>query len=58
MSNKPVKPNITIQMNEVRSVNSRLLDIESLFVELVKELKAAGVVSSDFPTPKVDYHDH
>jgi hypothetical protein len=54
MSNKPVKPNKPIKMNEVRSVNSRLLDIESLFVELVKELKVAGVVSSNFQAPKGD----
>jgi hypothetical protein len=57
MSNKPVKPNKPNQLTDFE-VRERLLEVESLFVELVKELKVAGVVSSDFPTPKVDNHDH
>jgi hypothetical protein len=53
MSNKPVKPNKPNQLTDFE-VRERLLEVESLFVELVKELKVAGVVSSNFPEPKGD----
>jgi hypothetical protein len=53
MSNKPVKPNKPNQLTDFE-VRERLLEVESLFVQLVNELKVAGVVSSNFPAPKGD----
>jgi hypothetical protein len=51
MSNKPVKPNKLDHLTDFE-VRERLLEVESLFVELVNVLKMSGVVSFDFQPPR------